>query len=118
MAVLTSSGPTMKSNARSGGGTPTFAGGPARGAFNSHSHEKDRRIAARLQSVIQKLGKPWYRRRSLRLFRDDTSLAATPHMWPMIEKALGQSRHFILLASPEAATSKAVNKEVAFWLER
>ena len=87
-------------------------------AFISYSHAKDKPIAAALQSAIQKLGKPWYRRRALRLFRDDTSLAATPHLWPMIEQALGQSRHFILLASPEAAASKWVNKEVAFWLER
>ena len=86
-------------------------------AFISYSHAKDKPIAAALQSAVQKLGKPWYRRRALRLFRDDTSLAATPHLWPTIEQALGQSRHFILLASPEAAASKWVNKEVTYWLE-
>ena len=86
-------------------------------AFISYSHAKDKPIAARLQSVIQKLGKPWYRRRALRLFRDDTSLSATPHLWPMIEQALGQSRYFLLFASPEAAASKWVNKEVAHWIE-
>jgi hypothetical protein len=86
-------------------------------AFVSYSHAKDKPIAAALQSVVQRLGKPWYRRRALRLFRDDTSLAATPHLWPTIEQALGQSRFLILLASPEAAASKWVNKEVAYWLE-
>jgi hypothetical protein len=86
-------------------------------AFVSYSHGKDKPIAAALQSVVQKLGKPWYRRRALRVFRDDTSLSATPHLWPTIEQALGQSRFFILLASPEAAASKWVNKEVAYWLE-
>jgi tetratricopeptide (TPR) repeat protein len=86
-------------------------------AFISYSHLKDKPIAAALQSAIQKLGKPWYRRRALRLFRDDTSLSATPHLWPTIEQALGQSGHFLLLASPEAAASKWVNKEVAYWLE-
>jgi tetratricopeptide (TPR) repeat protein len=86
-------------------------------AFISYSHAKDKPIAAALQSVVQKLGKPWYRRRALRVFRDDTSLSATPHLWPTIEQALGQSRFFILLASPEAAASKWVNKEVAYWLE-
>jgi tetratricopeptide (TPR) repeat protein len=86
-------------------------------AFISYSHLKDKPIASALQSAIQKLGKPWYQRRALRLFRDDTSLSATPHLWPMIEQALGQSRHFLLLASPEAAASRWVNKEVAFWLE-
>ena len=86
-------------------------------AFISYSHAKDKPIAAALQSAIQKLGKPWYRRRALRLFRDDTSLSATPHLWPTIEQALGQSRFFLLLASPEAAASKWVNKEVGYWLE-
>ena len=70
-----------------------------------------------LQSVIQKLGKPWYKRRALRVFRDDTSLSATPHLWPTIEQALGQSRFLVLLASPEAAASHWVGKEVAYWLE-
>jgi MTH538 TIR-like domain (DUF1863) len=87
-------------------------------AFISYSHAKDKPIASALQSVVQKLGKPWYRRRALRVFRDDTSLSATPGLWPTIEQALGQSRYFVLLASPEAAASKWVNKEVAHWLDR
>ena len=41
-------------------------------AFISYSHAKDKPIAAALQSVVQALGKPWYKRRALRLFRDDT----------------------------------------------
>src|SRR5690242_13125780 len=86
-------------------------------AFISYSHAKDKPIASALQSVIQKLGKPWYRRRAIRVFRDDTSLSATPHLWPTIEQALAQSRFLVLLASPEAAASKWVDKEVAWWLE-
>ena len=86
-------------------------------AFISYSHAKDKPIAAALQSVVQALGKPWYRRRALRLFRDDTSLSATPHLWPTIEIALSQSRFLILLASSEAARSTWVGKEVAYWLE-
>lgn len=87
-------------------------------AFISYSHAKDRAIAAALQSTVQKLGKPWYRRRALRLFRDDTSLSATPQLWPSIEQALSRSRFLILLASPEAAASPWVDKEIAHWLER
>ena len=85
-------------------------------AFISYSHAKDKPIAAALQSVVQKLGKPWYRRRALRVFRDDTSLSATPHLWPSIEAALAQSRYLILLASPEAARSPWIAKEVDYWL--
>jgi tetratricopeptide (TPR) repeat protein len=86
-------------------------------AFISYSHAKDKPIAAALQSVVQRLGKPWYQRRALRLFRDDTSLTATPHLWPSIEQALGASRYLILMASPEAAASPWVGKEIAYWLE-
>jgi tetratricopeptide (TPR) repeat protein len=86
-------------------------------AFISYSHAKDKPIAAALQSVVQRLGKPWYKRRALRVFRDDTSLSATPQLWPSIEQALGQSRFLILLASPEAAASPWVGKEIAYWLE-
>ena len=86
-------------------------------AFISYSHAKDKPIATALQSVVQKLGKPWYRRRALRVFRDDTSLSATPHLWPSIEQALGQSRFLILLASPEAAASRWVGQEIAYWLD-
>src|SRR5215468_5751447 len=86
-------------------------------AFISYSHAKDKPIAAALQRAVQTLGKPWYQRRALRVFRDDTSLSATPHLWPTIEQALGESRFLILLASPEAAASHWVGKEVAYWLE-
>ena len=85
-------------------------------AFISYSHAKDKPVANALQSVVQKLGKPWYRRRALRVFRDDTSLSATPHLWPSIEQALSQSRFLILLASPEAAASRWVGQEIAYWL--
>jgi hypothetical protein len=60
-----------------------------------------------LQSVVQKLGKPWYRHRALRVFRDDTSLSATPGLWPSIEQALGQSRFLILLHRVAATSSDA-----------
>jgi hypothetical protein len=87
-------------------------------AFISYSHAGDKPIATALQSAVQRLGKPWYARRALRLFRDDTSLSATPHLWPSIEAALGRARFLILLASPEAAASPWVNQEVATWIER
>jgi tetratricopeptide (TPR) repeat protein len=86
-------------------------------AFISYSHAKDKPVAAALQTVVQTLGKPWYRRRALRIFRDDTSLSATPGLWPSIEQALAQSRFLVFLASPESAASQWVSKEVAYWLE-
>src|SRR4051794_4099986 len=86
-------------------------------AFISYSHAKDRPIAKALQSAMQRLGKPWYRLRALRVFRDDASLTANPDLWGSIEAALRSARYFVLLASPNAASSPWVAREVAFWLE-
>ena len=85
-------------------------------AFVSYSHAQDKPLASALQAAVQRLGKPWYRRRALRVFRDDTSLNATPHLWPSIVTALQQSRFLILMASPEAAASTWVGQEIEWWL--
>jgi WD40 repeat protein len=84
-------------------------------AFVSYSHAADGRLAPALQAGLQSLAKPWYRRRALRVFRDKTSLSASPELWPAIEQALGQARYFVLLASPEAAGSPWVDREVRWW---
>lgn len=86
-------------------------------AFVSYSHAADGQLAPALQAGLQSLGKPWYRRRVLRIFRDKTSLSASPELWPSIEQALRASRYFVLLASPEAARSRWVGQEVQWWLE-
>lgn len=86
-------------------------------AFVSYSHAADGQLAPALQAGLQSLGKPWYRRRVLRVFRDKTSLSASPELWPSIERALATSRYFVLLASPEAAASRWVDQEVSWWLE-
>ena len=85
-------------------------------AFISYSHAKDKPIAKELQAVMQTLGKPWYRLRALQVFRDDTSLSATPELWPSIVRSLDRSRYLVLLASPESAASSWVAKEVEWWL--
>ena len=50
------------------------------------------------------------------IFRDETGLSTNPHLWSAIEGALDESEWFVLLASPEAAESEWVNKEIAHWL--
>ena len=86
-------------------------------AFVSYSHAADGRLAPALQAGLQSLAKPWYRRRALRVFRDQTSLSASPELWPAIEEALSQARFFVLLASPESAASHWVDQEVRWWRE-
>ena len=83
--------------------------------FLSYSHAADGRLAPALQQALQAMAKPWYRRRALRVFRDQTSLTATPELWGSIEQALASSRVFIVLASPQAAASPWVEQEAAWW---
>ena len=86
------------------------------GAFLSYSHALDGSLAPALQTSLEQFGRVWYRRRALRVFRDATNLAATPHLWGAIETALRTSAWFVLLASPEAAQSLWVRREVDWWL--
>ena len=86
-------------------------------AFISYSHAADGKLAPALQQGLQGFAKPWYRRRALRIFRDQTSLAATPELWPTIVRGLESARYFLLLASPEAAASRWVGREAAWWRE-
>ena len=85
-------------------------------AFMSYSHAADGRLAPALQSALHRFAKPWYRLRALRIFRDKTNLHVTPRLWPAIQSALDQSSHFIFLASPEAAASEWVSREIDHWL--
>jgi len=85
-------------------------------AFLSYSHAGDRTVGAALQSGIQQFAKPFYRLRSCRVFRDQTSLSANPGLWSAIVRALKESEFFILLASREAATSPWIAREIEWWL--
>jgi len=85
-------------------------------AFISYSHAADGKLAPAIQSSLQSFAKPWYKLRAMRIFRDQTTLAMTPKLWPSIEVALRDSEYFLLLASVESSRSKWVQREVEFWL--
>ncbi len=86
-------------------------------AFISYSHAVDGKLAPALQNGLQQFAKRWNKLRAIRIFRDQTSLSANPGLWSSIERALAESDFFILLASPEAARSEWVAREVGYWLE-
>jgi WD40 repeat protein len=86
-------------------------------AFISYSHAADGRLAPALQHALHGFARPWYRLRAIRVFRDTSNLAASPHLWSSIESALGESEYFLLLASPEAAKSKWVTRELETFLQ-
>ena len=83
--------------------------------FISYSHAGDGLLAPRLQAGLQRFAKPWWKRRALRIFRDESSLSANPHLWSSITEALDSSEWFVLLLSPEAAESEWVNEEIEYW---
>ena len=85
-------------------------------AFISYSHAVDGQLAPSLETALERFAKPWYRMRGLRVFRDDTSLTATPGLWTSIQDALDASGAFILMASPGAAGSQWVARELEHWL--
>src|SRR3954451_9253610 len=85
-------------------------------AFIAFSHTGDRPLAMAVQAGLQRFAKPWYRRRALRVFRDESSLSATPGLWPTIQRVLAASSYFVLIASPESRDSHWVNQEVRYWL--
>ena len=86
-------------------------------AFISYSHAADARLAPALQTGLHHFARPWNKLRAMRTFRDKTSLALTPALWPAIERALAESDFFVFLASPQAAASPWVEKEVRYWLD-
>lgn len=86
-------------------------------AFISYSHGADSELAPRVQDGLQRLAKPWWRRRSLDVFRDTTGLSANPGLWSSIESAMDDSEWFVFLASPAAAESPWVDRELSHWLE-
>jgi type II secretory pathway pseudopilin PulG len=86
-------------------------------AFMSYSHAADGLLAPRLQAALQRFAKPWWQRRAVGVFRDESSLSASPHLWGSIVAAMEGSAWFVLLLSPDAAQSPWVTREIDWWVE-
>ncbi|MBN1174447.1 MAG: TIR domain-containing protein [Micromonosporaceae bacterium] len=84
-------------------------------AFISYSSAIHGQLAKRLQHRLERFATPWYRPRAMRVFRDYTNLVSSDNLARSIEQALQNSRWLILIASPEAAMSSWVNREVEWW---
>jgi WD40 repeat protein len=83
--------------------------------FMSYSQKLDNQLAPELQKGLRALGRRWDRPYALRVFRDKTGLGVNPSLWAGIEAALSKSDYFVLLASPLAARSVWVRREVEWW---
>lgn len=86
--------------------------------FMSYSRVADSALAPALQRALTRLAKPWNRPRALRVFRDRTDLSAAESLTGAIERAIADARYFLLLASPAAARSRWVGKEIEYWRRR
>jgi WD40 repeat protein len=87
-------------------------------AFLSYSHAADGRLAPAVQSALHRIARPWYRVRSMWVFRDKTGLSVTPALWATIQGALSDSEYLLIMASPEAAASKWVHQEIDWWISK
>ena len=57
-----------------------------------------------IHMALQRFAKPWYRRRTVRIFRDEASLAVNPGLWSAIERALVTCEFLTADASFEVTT--------------
>ncbi|MFD6188871.1 toll/interleukin-1 receptor domain-containing protein [Streptomyces sp. NPDC060275] len=91
-------------------------GARQRDAFISYSQSKNAPLAKQLQRGLERLAVSRFRPMRMNVFRDVTSLPANHDLWLSIQRELARSRYLILLASPEAAASPWVAREVEYWL--
>ncbi len=88
-----------------------------RDAFISYRHDPDSRVALAVKQALERLAKPWYRRRALSVFLDSANLGAADDLPQRIERELMGARFLVLLACPESAASHWVTREALFWCE-
>jgi hypothetical protein len=85
-------------------------------AFLSYAH-RDKQVTTSTQKGLHRIGRRLAQLRALRVFRDDTNLAASPDLWAKITEALDRSRFMIAVLSPQSAASPWVNEELRYWLQ-
>src|ERR1700739_2390609 len=88
---------------------------PEYNAVLSYAH-RDRQVTIAIQKGLHQIGRRVGQLRALRVFRDDTNLAANPDLWGKITEALDRSGFMIVVLSPQSAASHWVNEEVRHWL--
>ncbi|WP_036970834.1 TIR domain-containing protein, partial [Promicromonospora kroppenstedtii] len=84
-------------------------------AFVSYSHDADGPVGPALRDALHLFARPWNRLRALRVFCDRRALDPADGLWSTIRRALDGSRFLILVASPGAAGSRWVGREVEQW---
>lgn len=84
-------------------------------AFISYNHEADGPVGPALRDALHLFARPWSSLRALRVFCDRRAMDPAEGLWTTIRQALDGSRFLILVASPGAAASEWVGREVEHW---
>lgn len=84
-------------------------------AFISYSHDADVELAPVVRDGLQRLAKPWNRRRALSIFLDQASLEVSSELGSSLDKRIEDTRWLIVFMSEQAAQSKWVGEEIAEW---
>ena len=85
-------------------------------AFVTYGHA-DIGVADAVQSGLHSFAKPWTSLRAVRVFRDKTNLTANPDLWSSIEQAIANSEYLLIMASPQAAHSQWVPREIEAFVQ-
>lgn len=84
--------------------------------FISYSTRADAGLAPRIQDGLERLAKPWNKRKALKIFQDIDDLPANADLEATLRDELLRSRTLIFLASPESAQSSWCADEVEYWI--
>jgi hypothetical protein len=84
-------------------------------AFISYAME-DVDVARAVQSGLHRFNRRWNHLRSTRVFLAETNLETSPDIWVSVQNAILASEYLILIASPDAACSQWVDKELKTFL--
>ena len=91
---------------------------PRYDAFLSYSWQADLNVAPAIQSALQRFLCPWYKPRAKTIFRDLSCLPAGSSLEKELFDRIDRSKHFIVLASPNAAKAGGMEMEARYWFSR
>lgn len=84
-------------------------------AFISYSHGADLDLAPAIRDGLQRLAKPWHKRRALSIFLDQASLELSSELGGSLDERIEDTRWLVLFMSEQSAQSRWVGEEIALW---
>ncbi len=87
-------------------------------AFISYSHQADLELAPVVRDGLQRLAKPWNKRRALSVFLDQASLELSSELGGSLDERIEDTRWLVLFMSVESAQSRWVGEEISEWAEK